>query len=194
MELAQSMGTLRYSSVLADYRRYFMPKRPITVAVRGMHFGRYGRDSEDVRLVEMYLGYPELVRGYGRRSRSTRATATTATPVASARCYNNLRGSRVAVANIEVRAPLFGLFQGEIDYGRHTIEVARVLRRRRRVEQGEPARRSRAASARSFAASAPPSRVNALWFPRPRSLSIARPLDRAELMDLQWQLGIRQGF
>ena len=50
--------------MLADYRKYFMPVRPFTIALRGMHYGRYGRDSEDARLSPLYLGYPGLVRGY----------------------------------------------------------------------------------------------------------------------------------
>src|SRR5678815_2656360 len=105
IEAGQSLGTLRYASLLADYRRYFMPKRPITIAVRGMHFGRYGRDSEDVRLVDLYLGYPELVRGYAVGSFDAR-DCDDRTSGGECTIYNNLRGSRVAVANIEVRAPL----------------------------------------------------------------------------------------
>ena len=57
-------GTLNYGGVLADYRRYFMPVRPFTFAVRGMHYGRYGADAEDSRLPPLFLGYQGLVRGY----------------------------------------------------------------------------------------------------------------------------------
>ncbi len=30
-----------------------------------MHYGRYGSDAEDPRLIPLFLGYPEFVRGYG---------------------------------------------------------------------------------------------------------------------------------
>ena len=40
-----------------------MPVRPYTIALRGMFFGRYGNDAEDLRLPTLYLGYPGLVRG-----------------------------------------------------------------------------------------------------------------------------------
>src|SRR5262249_55566845 len=61
LEVDQIGGTLNYTGLLADFRRYFMPKRPITIAMRALHYGRYGSDSEDPRLVQLYAGYPELV-------------------------------------------------------------------------------------------------------------------------------------
>ena len=46
-ELSQTSGSVLYSGVLADFRRYFLPMRPFTIALRGLHYGRYGRDGED---------------------------------------------------------------------------------------------------------------------------------------------------
>ena len=43
-EYSQMAGTLAFGGLLADYRRYFMPVRPFTVAVRGLHYARYGAD------------------------------------------------------------------------------------------------------------------------------------------------------
>ena len=43
-EYSQMAGSLTYGGLLADYRRYFMPVRPFTFAVRGLHYGRYGAD------------------------------------------------------------------------------------------------------------------------------------------------------
>ena len=63
-EYSQEAGTLTYGGVLADYRRYFMPARPFTIAVRGLHYGRYGADAEDPRLTPLFIGYQGLVRGY----------------------------------------------------------------------------------------------------------------------------------
>ncbi len=42
-----------------------MPARFYTIAVRGMHYGRYGAGGEDPRLMPLFIGYPEFVRGYG---------------------------------------------------------------------------------------------------------------------------------
>src|SRR5204862_4448421 len=64
VEFDQSVGDLTYSSLLLDYRQYWMPKRPYTIAVRAVHFGRYGQDAESPYMVDYYAGYPELVRGY----------------------------------------------------------------------------------------------------------------------------------
>ena len=48
-EYSQTAGSLMYSGALVDYRKHFMA-RPFTLALRGMHYGRYGRDSEDSRI------------------------------------------------------------------------------------------------------------------------------------------------
>src|SRR6185436_12108080 len=58
-----TFGDLEFQSLTADYRRYFF-FRPVTLAMRGLHFGRYGRDAESDRLSTLYVGYPTLVRGY----------------------------------------------------------------------------------------------------------------------------------
>ncbi len=71
-ELGRTIGTVQYTSVLADWRRYYMPKRPVTIAVRGLHVGRYGRDSGHDQLLDLYAGYPEFVHGYGVGSFSAR--------------------------------------------------------------------------------------------------------------------------
>ncbi|HTL02410.1 MAG TPA: hypothetical protein VL243_09290, partial [Vicinamibacterales bacterium] len=68
IEVSPTMGSLNFTSGLVDYRKYFMPARFYTVAVRGMHYGRYGKDAEDSRLIPLFLGYPEFVRGYGINS------------------------------------------------------------------------------------------------------------------------------
>ena len=110
-EYTQSTGTLHYSGALVDYRKYFMA-RPLTLALRGMHYGRYGRDSEDGRLSPLFLGYAGLIRGYEpelvyrggvrRRPRPRRAPS-------SISCI----GSRMLVANVELRAPLIGTVQAD---------------------------------------------------------------------------------
>ena len=44
-EVSPTFGTLNFTGVLADYRRYFMPANFYTLGVRVMHYGRYGRDA-----------------------------------------------------------------------------------------------------------------------------------------------------
>jgi Tol biopolymer transport system component len=105
LEAENTFGTLHYWSLLADYRRYVL-KRPFTLAWRGMHVGRYGRDSEDPRLTPFYLGYATFVRGYA-------STNTAVIGCIGADCLvsDRLIGSRIAVTNFEVRFPLIGTAQ-----------------------------------------------------------------------------------
>jgi Tol biopolymer transport system component len=120
LELTQSSGSLLYSGVLLDYRKYFMPVRPFTIALRGMHYGRYGRDGEDPRLSPVDLGYPGLVRGYDFGSFGASECGVGPTcPVA-----DQLVGSRIAVGNAELRFPLVGAFSRRTFYGPLPIEIA----------------------------------------------------------------------
>ena len=59
-----AFGFFNFTSVLADYRRYFMPAPFYTIATRAMHYGLYGNGGEDQRLFPLFVGYPNLVRGY----------------------------------------------------------------------------------------------------------------------------------
>jgi hypothetical protein len=122
-EVGHSIGTLPHTTTLVDVRRYFMPVKPITIAVRGRGSSRWGRDSEHPKLAQLYAGYPELVRGYGLGSFDAHDCDQVG---AGGQCvlFNNLRGSGVAVANIEVRAPLMGMLKHDLDYGRLPVEVA----------------------------------------------------------------------
>ena len=92
-----------YSGVLADYRQYFMPARPFTFALRGLHYGRYGRDGEDARLSPLYLGYPGLVRGYEMNSFD--ANECPARRHCSCAAFDQLVGSRMLSASAELRVP-----------------------------------------------------------------------------------------
>jgi hypothetical protein len=122
LEYTQSAGSLLYSGVLADYRKYFMPLRPFTLAFRGLHYGRYGRDGEDARLSPIFAGYPSLVRGYDVDS--FEASECFATAESSCPVFDQLIGSRIAVASAEVRFPLVGVFSRRTYYGPLPIEIA----------------------------------------------------------------------
>ncbi|HLX09027.1 MAG TPA: BamA/TamA family outer membrane protein [Thermoanaerobaculia bacterium] len=106
LEVATTTGDLHFEQVTADYRHYFF-FRPWTLAVRALHLGRYGPDAESDRLVPLYVGDATLVRGYDLGSLS--ASECTTTPGSTA-CpeFDRLSGSRLAVANAELRVPLFG--------------------------------------------------------------------------------------
>jgi hypothetical protein len=122
LELSQSAGSLSYTGVLTDVRTYLMPVRPYTFALRGLYFGRYGQDSGDGRLPTLYLGYPGLVRGYDSGSFQSGECGTTVD--GSCPAFDRLIGSRVAIANAEVRFPLWGIFKRDQFYGPLPIELA----------------------------------------------------------------------
>jgi outer membrane protein assembly factor BamA len=123
-ELTPTFGDLRMTSALADYRYYFMPVRFYTIAVRGLHYGRYGEGSQDSRLIPLYLGYPEFVRGYGINSfESAECESNTVCST-----YDRLVGSRMLVGNVELRFPLLRpLGVSERMYGPIPVEVAFFL-------------------------------------------------------------------
>ncbi|MGH9201570.1 MAG: BamA/TamA family outer membrane protein, partial [Vicinamibacterales bacterium] len=110
LEASPTIGTLNYQTYLADVRRYaFM--RPFTVAFRGMHFGRYGRDGDSDRIGSIFLGDPALVRGYTYDSfDASECNPDPNGSLGGSACpqFDRLLGSRVGVANLEFRIPLFG--------------------------------------------------------------------------------------
>jgi hypothetical protein len=113
-QVSPAVGGLSYTSILADYRRYVMPLRPFTLAVRVVHSGRYGKDAGDFRLRDVYLGSPSLVRGYGAS-----AVSRSECPGGSYDCpaLNTLIASRLAVAKVELRVPLSSTLSSRIRYG-----------------------------------------------------------------------------
>jgi outer membrane protein assembly factor BamA len=100
-----------------------MPVSFYTLAVRAVHYGRYGSGGEDSRLFPLYLGYPTLVRGYDVNS----FDAAECVPNATSECpaFDRLLGSRLLVGNIEFRFPLlrpFGVSRRM--YGPLPVELA----------------------------------------------------------------------
>lgn len=121
LELSPTFGSLSYTSALADVRRYLMPARFYTIAGRLLHYGRYGAGGEDSRLMPLYLGYPEFVRGYGIGSfRSNECSAN-----GTCETVQRLIGSRILVSNLEFRFPLLRPFGvSHKMYGPLPLEVA----------------------------------------------------------------------
>jgi Tol biopolymer transport system component len=122
LEVSQTAGTLTYTGLLGDVRTYLMPFRPYTIALRGMYYGRYGANAEDLRLPTLYLGYPGLVRGYD--SGSFEAGECGIQADGSCPTFDRLLGSRLAIFNAELRFPLWGAFGGNNFYGPLPIEMA----------------------------------------------------------------------
>ncbi len=115
-ELEAFSGDLNFQTALADWRKYFFV-RPVTLAVRALHYGRYGLDDVDnvacnspdrpteCLLSPLYLGQGSIMRGYDPYSIDAVECGTnrTACPV-----FDRLVGSRIGFASVELRAPLLG--------------------------------------------------------------------------------------
>jgi hypothetical protein len=102
-EVNPVFGSLRYQTILLDYRRY-MFSNPVTFAFRALHLGRYGADAESGRLASLFLGYPTLVRGYDINSINVGECGDGEDcPV-----FDRLLGSRLGVTRLELRLQLLG--------------------------------------------------------------------------------------
>jgi outer membrane protein assembly factor BamA len=122
-EASPTFGTINFTGLLADYRRYFMPAPFYTVAVRGMQYGRYGSGSEDPRIMPLYIGYPWLVRGYD--AGSIGVDECVASPASNCNLVDRLSGSRMFIGNVELRFPLLRPFGVSSNmYGPLPVEVA----------------------------------------------------------------------
>jgi Tol biopolymer transport system component len=118
LEVAPVFGSWRYVQLLGDYRRYDLIKFPFTIATRALALARIGRDGD---LFPVYLGSPDLVRGYTYTSLAEgECAASAACPV-----FDQLIGSRVAVFNAEFRFFLIrNLTLGFLPIGLPPIEGA----------------------------------------------------------------------
>ncbi|MGE5804281.1 MAG: hypothetical protein ACM34M_00690, partial [Ignavibacteria bacterium] len=105
-EVSPTFGTLTWVEMLGDFREYIMPFSPFTIAGRILHYGRYGKNSEDSRLTPLYIGYPGLVRGYESGSFSNEEVSTN--PSFYNELFARLTGSKMLLANFELRFPLLG--------------------------------------------------------------------------------------
>jgi Tol biopolymer transport system component len=188
-ELAPTVGSLDYTGVLADLRHYAMPVRPFTLAFRLLHYGRYGSGGADARLNPVFLGYPGLLRGYGTGSFGAEECGPTLELDCPA--FDRLLGTRLALANAELRFPLFGLFGARNLYGPVPIELAAF------ADAGVAWTAEQRATflggerdwVRSVGAAA---RVNLFGY-LVVELDYVRPLDRPR-KGWHWELNFRPGF
>jgi Tol biopolymer transport system component len=130
-EVSPTFGSLTYQTLLADYRRYFL-MRPVSFAFRGMHYGRYGSDAEGIDsenrrvLSPVFLGYEPVMRGYAQESfEQNECTLVDPTTETTCPAFSRLLGTRIAVANVELRIPLFGVPEwGLINFPLLPLEIA----------------------------------------------------------------------
>jgi Tol biopolymer transport system component len=123
LQVSSAFGTWQFTAGLADYRRYFY-FRPFTIAVRGLTFGRYGRDAERF---PVFLGSTELLRGYTFGSFRENECVASVGASSQTGCaeIDQLIGSKLAVANVELRFPLTrSLVLGFLPVGFPPIEGA----------------------------------------------------------------------
>jgi hypothetical protein len=107
--VAPTVGALTFTTVTADYRQYWMPLRPFTVAIRVMQLGRYGTAAADGRLLPLVWTIRDIVRGYGDLGTGPSSLGA-------------LRASRMLVANGEIRFPMAGLVSHASPFGGLPIE------------------------------------------------------------------------
>ncbi len=101
-QVEKYFGAANIFTTLIDYRQYFFIK-PLGLAFRLYNYGMYGSDAEDGVIPPLYIGYPTLLRGYEKFSRSN-------TEAFDENTFNIslLSGSKIALANAEIRLPLTG--------------------------------------------------------------------------------------
>lgn len=94
----QYFGEFNYTAATADYRIYRYLK-PVGLAFRALHYGRYGGNSEG--LFPLYAGSPWYLRGLN-------SAAAQDIFVQNGRSFDDLLGSKLLVTNFEVRIPFSG--------------------------------------------------------------------------------------
>ena len=107
IELAPTIGGWRYLQGTVDFRRYDHLVGPFSLATRALYFGRTGRDADRF---QMYLGYPDLIRGWtaGSFDRNECLTQTVVDPTSQTGCaqLDQLLGTSIGVFNAELRFPI----------------------------------------------------------------------------------------
>ena len=94
----QFFGDNRYTGLLLDGRKYFR-MRPVTLAVRGLGYGRFGGNSNSRdEVFPLFAAQPFFVRGYTNRVLSEDAPEL----------VEQMQGSKIVVGNIELRIPFTG--------------------------------------------------------------------------------------
>jgi len=116
-EVSPLLGDIKYTQVTGDYRRYLF-LRPVTLAARGLHIGRYGGQADQFSSFNnaglfgaqpLFLnvpGFNGFVRGYDINNISPAECGSGDVTGSDCPVIDRLVGSRVAAASIEARIPL----------------------------------------------------------------------------------------
>jgi Tol biopolymer transport system component len=123
-ELQPSTGSFTFVTALADWRRYLY-QRPVTLAARALHYGRYGSGADRPELGTLFVGAQGLVRGYDYNSFTSADCTASSSGFTGCAQLDRLLGSRLAVGNLELRVPLIGNDRyGLIDFSFLPTELA----------------------------------------------------------------------
>lgn len=96
-------GEIKNYTLLLDYRKYLYLK-PVSLAFRSYHLGRYGEDSRNELMSPLFLGYPWYIRGYDAGTFSSRTGS-------GSNVVTNLTGTKMSITNFEIRLPFSGIEQ-----------------------------------------------------------------------------------
>jgi hypothetical protein len=116
-EVEQTSGTVDFTTIIADWRRYYSPTKNLTIGARGMHYGRYGLTSTENQsdgfglLNPLFLGYETFIRGYSFDSFSSEECGVPTGGNSRCGAFDRLLGQQIAVANFEFRIPFLGVEQ-----------------------------------------------------------------------------------
>ena len=103
INLSSYFGSFYLFSANLDYRKYFRIY-PITIAMRFLSSGRWGRDSEAGVFPDYNIVYPWLIRGYNYNTLVDYMQKSGTNQITY-----NFFGSRMAVFNLELRLPFIGI-------------------------------------------------------------------------------------
>lgn len=98
--ITQYTGDFNFGTLTADLRRY-VRVAPFTFAVRGLSSTRFGADQDNI--IGQFIGYPYFIRGYEANSFYKRGGNS-----GNGFGIDQLVGTKIAVANFEVRLPFTG--------------------------------------------------------------------------------------
>jgi len=100
-QIGQMFDRYEITNLSLDVRKYFYFK-PISIAFRAMHYGRYGKNANS--LYPLYLGNEYLIRGYNFNAfYKTNGSSENYLDV------NKIAGSKIIIFNSEFRFPFTGV-------------------------------------------------------------------------------------
>jgi hypothetical protein len=101
-QIGQMFDKYDITTLSFDIRKYIFIK-PISIAFRALHYGRYGKNANS--LYPLYLGNEYLIRGYNYNAfyKASEAHSSGSLDV------NNTSGSKIVVFNSEIRFPFTGI-------------------------------------------------------------------------------------